>query len=404
MPRGRDRDLRQAVGRRQHQPAKQHRADVVAVPSAAGDRFAGQACGYSACASSGASSSAFAATSAATQDAAEPPSPEPSGMPLSSSISKPNGNASASRRDERATGGVAFGLQRQVGDGAADRLDAHDRLIDATHRGDVADAGDAVAEDVEADADVADGAGRKRACFHASAHRRAPSAAARRNRSENTPAAVTSGTGARALHDERVVAIAASGELHAVVRQSQVGEGMVGGQFLQRNRRVAITLQARDITQHAAPGAGGLQRGLHRRVERCQPGHEAVAIGVAQGLGHQALHAHILERQRHAGFAAQDHQLARHVHAGQVVARIGLGVAQRMRLAHQVGERRAAVELVEQPGQGAGEDAVDRDQFVAGIQQVAQGRDHRQAGTDGGFVAEARAAARAGLADGRVAG
>ena len=58
---------------------------------------------------------------------------------------------------------------------------------------DIADAGDAVAEDGETDPDIADGAGRERTRFQSGSHRRAPSAAARRSRSENTPAAVTSG-------------------------------------------------------------------------------------------------------------------------------------------------------------------------------------------------------------------
>ena len=116
-------------------------------------------------------------------------------MPLSISISKPNGSASASRSAISAMpGGVARGLQRQRGDGAADGGDAHGRFLDAAHGGDIADAGDAVAEHVEADADVADGAGCEgaRLVTHG-AHSLAPSAAASRSRSANTPAAVTSG-------------------------------------------------------------------------------------------------------------------------------------------------------------------------------------------------------------------
>ena len=65
--------------------------------------------GYSASRASGASSSAFAATSAATQDAAEPPSPEPSGMPFSSSSSKPMREAKPfAQCDQRLPGGVAL--------------------------------------------------------------------------------------------------------------------------------------------------------------------------------------------------------------------------------------------------------------------------------------------------------
>ena len=53
--------------------------------------------GYKACCGRGVGSNAFAATSAATADAAEPPIPELTAMPLSISISKPNGSLSSWR-------------------------------------------------------------------------------------------------------------------------------------------------------------------------------------------------------------------------------------------------------------------------------------------------------------------
>ncbi|MNN57972.1 hypothetical protein D3C81_1729890 [compost metagenome] len=92
-----------------------------------------------------------------------------------------------------------------------------------------------------------------------------------------------------------------------------------------------------------------------------------------------------------SGLAGQDHQLARDVHTGQVIARIRLGVAHRACLRDQFRERLAAVEAIEQPGQRAGENAFDRQHFVAGIHQVTQRGDHRQAGTHRGLIAEARA-------------
>jgi hypothetical protein len=48
---------------------------------------------------------------------------------------------------------------------------------------------------------------------------------------------------------------------------------------------------------------------------------------------------------------------------------------------------------VEQVGERAGEDALDARDLVAGLAQVAQGLDHRQAGADRGLVEVARAAA-----------
>ncbi len=154
------------------------------------------ACGYSACTSSGVSSKAFAATSAATHEAAEPPSPDPRGMPfVEFDLESERQFQRRPQRDQCRTGGVAFGLQRQVGHRAAYRCDANGWFIDAAHGGDVADAGDAVADDVEANADIADRAWREGASDHSvfGIHKRAPRLDARRSKSENTPAAVTSG-------------------------------------------------------------------------------------------------------------------------------------------------------------------------------------------------------------------
>ena len=144
-------------------------------------------------------------------------------MPFSSSSSKPCVEAERlAQRDQRLPGGIARGLQRQrvgAGDVAADRGDAHFRLVDAAHHRDVAHAVDGMAEQVEADADVADAAGREGAAMRAAgrlvrsrsmstlmrapAHARLacsdagpmrePSDCAIASTSPNTPAAVTSG-------------------------------------------------------------------------------------------------------------------------------------------------------------------------------------------------------------------
>ena len=49
---------------------------------------------------------------------------------------------------------------------------------------------------------------------------------------------------------------------------------------------------------------------------------------------HEALDLHIGELEAQAHLAAQDDQLARDVHAGKVVARIGLGIAPCLGVAH----------------------------------------------------------------------
>jgi len=69
------RHAQQALGAGQHQSAQQHRADVVTVARAAGDRLAADRVRIQRCGVSGAGSSALAATTAATLDAAEPPRP-----------------------------------------------------------------------------------------------------------------------------------------------------------------------------------------------------------------------------------------------------------------------------------------------------------------------------------------
>ncbi|CAM5261403.1 hypothetical protein RLIN73S_02482 [Rhodanobacter lindaniclasticus] len=145
------------------------------------------------------------------------------------------------------------------------------------------------------------------------------------------------------------------------------------------------------MAQHAAGLARGGERGGHRCVEFVQSLEERLARQGGHRCGHQALQIHLLQRQRPARLARQDHQLACRIKAGEVVARIGLGIAQRVRLAHQRGEWKLAVMTIAQPGQRAGEHAFCREQFVAGVEQVAQGLHHRQAGADGGLAAEARA-------------
>ena len=194
MPCSGDFDLRQSISRGQHQPAEQHRSDVVAMPATAGDGFAGHGVRVQRVRIQrrveqrvGGHQGGHAGRRRAAQPGAE------RDALVEFDLEAERQRQRFAQRKQRAAGGVALGLQRQVGDRAADRLDPHRRFVDAAHGGDIADAGDAVAEDVEADPHIAYGSRRKRPRFHACAHRRAPSAAASRSRSENTPAAVTSG-------------------------------------------------------------------------------------------------------------------------------------------------------------------------------------------------------------------
>ncbi len=178
---------------------------------------------------------------------------------------------------------------------------------------------------------------------------------------------------------------------------------MVSGQLDQADRGPLPRLEARDIAQHVAAPAGVGQALAEAGIDLVQAGHEVLHAALLQFRGHQAFHRHVLQAERVPGLARQDHQLARHVHPGQVVARIRLGVAHRPRLRDQLRERHAAVVLVEQPGQRAGEDAGDRGDLVAGIDQVAQGGDDRQPGPYRRLVTEARAGGGGRLADRLVA-
>src|SRR5262249_44878143 len=87
-------------------------------------------------------------------------------------------------------GCIPHGVERQLDGVVADLGDAHFVCIDAPHGCTIAGAGDRVSEDVEANADVADGSRSERTGF---LHTRAPSDAATRSKSANAPAAVTSG-------------------------------------------------------------------------------------------------------------------------------------------------------------------------------------------------------------------
>ena len=88
------------------------------------------------------------------------------------------------------------------------------------------------------------------------------------------------------------------------------------------------------------------------------------------------------------GLAGQDERLARRVEAGEIVAGVGLGVAQPDRPAGRHRERHALLQLGAEVAERAGERPLDAHHPVAGLHQLAQGVDDRQAGAHRGVVGE----------------
>ena len=162
-------------------------------------------------------------------------------------------------------------------------------------------------------------------------------ARATRSTSANTPAAVTSGPAPGPCTIERVVAVAAGGELDDVVGQAQVGEGMVAAAI--RPGRRWHGPRRRAWPRSAAPA-------------RLRAHARAVSANGASTSPRRAMKSSTLASRREAGtrlstatssrfkvtsrFARKDHQFAGDIGAGKIVARIGFGVAQSARFARPV--------------------------------------------------------------------
>src|SRR6202000_1503500 len=78
--------------------------------------------------------------------------------------------------------------------------------------------------------------------------------------------------------------------------------------------------------------------------------------------------------------AGQDQCLAGHVRSRQVVARIGLRVAELPRLAYGIGEAARVFERRSEKAARTAETAEDRLDAVAGFAQLRQGVENRQSG------------------------
>ena len=132
----------------------------------------------------------------------------------------------------------------------------------------------------------------------------------------------------------------------------------------------------------------------HRSVEFGETAHELLDVARAQRRWNQSfkLHARQFDTQPH--LTTKDDELPRHVGAGQVVARVGLRVAVRLRHAYNFRERLLAVPDVEQIGQRAGENAFDAPYLVSRFAKITQRLDDRQSRADRRLIEIMRPAAR----------
>ena len=148
----------------------------------------------------------------------------------------------------------------------------------------------------------------------------------------------------------------------------------------------------------ALVGAGDSARAAARRARAAR--RSSASFGrIASSGGTSEVDLDVARHRARRPRTREDQQLAAHVFARQVVARIGLGVAGVARLPHQRRERPHAVVVIEQPRQRTGQHAGDRMDAIATGLQLAQRAQQRQARADGGAVAVAgirrsRAAAR----------
>ncbi|KAG1399065.1 hypothetical protein G6F59_013386 [Rhizopus arrhizus] len=143
---------------------------------------------------------------------------------------------------------------------------------------------------------------------------------------------------ARPLDQQRLALIAIAVDGHAVVGARALRQWMIGRQLAQAHLRT-LAIDATDKTQHAAVVARLLPACLQRRIQLFQRGYRIFQRQRGERFRHQRIHLHLRRVQRQPAAAGQDQQLAAYILAGQVQARIRLGVACRQRFAHCGRER-----------------------------------------------------------------
>ena len=131
---------------------------------------------------------------------------------------------------------------------------------------------------------------------------------------------------------------------------------------------------------------------VHLLVELAQPFHKHLsALRPFQLHRNKRLHGEALRAlnlQPHQ--PRENHQFPRYIDAVEIVAGVRFGEACLLRLSDFRAPFAAFAvhgrEVVEEEAHGAGEDALDAADGVAGVDEVFEGGDNGEAGADGGFM------------------
>ena len=209
----------------------------------------------------------------------------------------------------------------------------------------VADAVDGEAEDVEAGADVADRAGREGGRPSSCAPRRSSASLAPLHHRDGHDVVQHAGrgdgrAGAGAGDDERIRRVALRLDDDRVVGAAQAPERRGRRHRLDADADAALADLARRSAAPCPRASRAPTRSANVVVERARGcRRSAPARRASTSCVKSDSSAMSPSSSAPAERARQDQRLARDVGAGEVVARIGLGVAELPRLAHGVAER-----------------------------------------------------------------
>ena len=142
------------------------------------------------------------------------------------------------------------------------------------------------------------------------------------------------GPGARALDDQRLLCITIAADRDPVVSPGASAKRMGGRQHAQ-SHACTVGTEAPDETELGAIAVSLLIAFSQRRIERKQCSIEIVFLGGDQSSRHQRIDPDFVRFQSDARRPRQDQQLAPHILAGQIDARIRFGVAGVARVAPQ---------------------------------------------------------------------